>query len=137
MMPTLPDWMSEPTSHPISTEPWLSPLEGQLSVDVLETEQNIIIRSAIAGVKAEDLDINVTQDTVTIHGKREEGCHASDAETAHVQECYWGNFSRSIVLPCHIRPDEAEAMIKNGILTITLKKARTLSRLTVIEEKDF
>lgn len=128
--------MSEQSFPSISTEPWLSPLEGQLSVDVIETDKDVIVRSAIAGVKAEDLDVNVTQDTMTIRGKRENSCHAEETGTIHVQECYWGNFSRSIVLPCHVRPDEAEAMIKNGILTVTVKKAHASPRLTIIEEND-
>lgn len=130
------DWLSEPIYPSISTEPWLSPLEGQLSVDVIETDKDIIMRSAIAGVKAEDLDVNVTQDTITIRGKRENSCRAEETGTVHVQECYWGNFSRSIVLPCHVRPDEAGAVIKNGILTVTVKKAKASPRLTILEEND-
>lgn len=130
------DWLSEPIYPSISTEPWLSPLEGQLSVDVIETDKDVIVRSAIAGVKAEDLDVNVTQDTMTIRGKRENSCRAEKTGTIHVQECYWGNFSRSIVLPCHVRTEEAEAVIKNGILTVTVKKTHASPRLTIIEEND-
>ena len=132
----MPDWMSEPAFPSISTEPWLSPLEGQLSVDVIETEKDIIVRSALAGVKAEDLDINVTQDTITIRGKRKDDCRVSETGTAHIQECYWWDFSRSIILPCHVRPDASDAVMKNGILTITLKKTNVQSRLTILEEND-
>ncbi len=110
---------------------WFSDTEGQLSVDVIETRGEIVVRSAIAGVSSENLDISVTTDTVTIRGTRSHGCE--EAGTAHVRECYWGAFSRSVVLPCHIRPEESDATLKNGILTITLKKVEMRSRVSVIE----
>lgn len=112
---------------------WFSDTEGQLSVDVIETPSDIIVRSAIAGVSAENLDISVTSDTVTIRGTRAHGCEESDSRTEHVRECYWGAFSRSVVLPCHIRPEESDATLKNGILTVTLKKVEMKSRVSVIE----
>ncbi|MFC1787673.1 Hsp20/alpha crystallin family protein [Patescibacteria group bacterium] len=106
----------------ISEEAWFSHTEGQLSVDVIETPKTIIIRSAIAGVKPEDLDISVTEDTLTIRGQRHQCSNPNSDETIHLQECYWGAFSRSIVLPSHIKTDQVEAELKHGILTITLKK---------------
>jgi HSP20 family protein len=116
----------------VETSAWGQP-EGQLAVDVLETREAIIIRSAIAGVAPEDLDVNVTGDVVTIRGSRQTGQTFHDA-TAHFEECFWGAFSRSIVLPSHIKPDEAQATIKNGILTLTLPKARGEMKLKVTEE---
>lgn len=116
----------------LSEQNWFSQTEGQLSVDVIETDEEIIIRSAIAGVNAEDLDIAVTTDTVTIRGTRGHGCTESSSQSVHVQECYWGSFSRSVVLPSHILPDEADATLKNGILTITLKKVEMRSSVSVI-----
>lgn len=115
-----------------SEDAWIPETEGQLSVDVLETEDEIVIRSAVAGAKAEDLDIQVTQDTITIRGRRDHGCVMRENQVAHVQECYWGAFSRSIVLPCHVHPEEADAVFQNGILTVTLKKAQMPSRIPVI-----
>ncbi len=97
--------------------------EGQLAVDVLETQDKIVIRSAIAGVKPENLDVHVTSDIVTIRGERQGGREIHDA-TMHFQECFWGTFSRSVVLPHHVKPDEADAVIKDGILTLTLPKTR-------------
>lgn len=106
--------------------------EGQLAVDVLETRESIIIRSAIAGIASEDLDVSVTSDVVTIRGERRPGSHHPDA-TVHVEECFWGAFSRSIVLPHHVKPDEAEASMKNGIFTLTIPKAHGEMRVKVKE----
>ena len=111
---------------------WGQP-EGQLAVDVLETRDAIIIRSAIAGVAPDDLDVNVTSDVVTIRGQRQAGESFSDA-TAHFEECFWGAFSRSIILPSHIKPDESQASIKNGVLILTLPKARGEMKLKIKEE---
>ncbi len=105
--------------------------EGQLSVDILETSHLLVIRAAIAGVTNDDLDIDVTADTVTIRGKRHHGWVEEPGEVAHIAECFWGAFSRSIVLPSHVKPDEADAELRNGILTIRLKKAEMSAKLPV------
>lgn len=102
---------------------WQQNEEGQLAVDVLETREHIIIRTAVAGVKPEDLDIHVTSDLVTIRGERASGQSHHDA-TEHYSECFWGTFSRSIILPHAVKPDEAAADLKNGVLTLTIPKAR-------------
>lgn len=108
-------------------------LEGQLAVDVIETRNSIIIRSAIAGVKPEDLDINVAPDLVTIRGARKEEREYTEA-TVHFQECFWGTFSRSVVLPHHVRPEDAEANLKDGVLTLTIPK--TSGEMKVKVKKD-
>ena len=96
--------------------------EGQLSVDVYQKDDAIVIKSTIAGVSPEDIDISINNDMVTIRGKRT--FDESIAEDDYFyQECYWGGFSRSIILPVEITPDKAEAALKNGVLTITLPKA--------------
>jgi len=120
------------TKEPWITDDWADTNEGQLAVDVLETNDKIIIRSAIAGVKQKDLDIFVTTDTVTIRGKREE-CQETKSATVHIEECHFGSFSRSVVLPAHVRADAAEAVLKNGILTLTLPKTELSSNVPVIE----
>lgn len=117
----------------LADQNWFSESEGQLSVDVIETPDTIVVRSAIAGANADDLDISVTTDTVTIRGSRSHGGEDDPDHAAHVRECYWGAFSRSIVLPCHIRPEESDATLKNGILTIVLKKVEMKSNVTVIQ----
>jgi HSP20 family protein len=95
--------------------------EGQLTVDVYQTPEDIVVESAIAGVKPEDIDVNVTSDSISIHGTRHHGKEVKDEDYLY-QECYWGRFARSIILPQEIDPDAAEVMFKNGILTIRLPK---------------
>lgn len=107
--------------------------EGQLAIDVLETPQAIIIRSAIAGVREQDLDVHVNDDVVTIRGERHIDSVPTQA-TMHYEECFWGAFSRSIILPSKVRAEEAEATLKNGVLTITIPKAKEVTRLTVRRE---
>lgn len=97
--------------------------EGQLAVDVIETPSRIMIRSAIAGVSENDLHITINEDMVTVRGTRAIASLPLDA-TVHYEECFWGAFSRSIILPCRITPDDADASLRNGILIITLNKAR-------------
>jgi HSP20 family protein len=95
--------------------------EGQLTIDVYQNPDEIIIESTIAGVKPEDLDIAITNEKVTIHGKREKHEKIKD-EDYFYQECYWGKFSREIILPQEIDADKSVASLKNGILTIHLPK---------------
>ncbi len=96
--------------------------EGQLTIDVYQTPEDIIIKSTIAGVKPEDLDVSINNDMVTIKGERKLEEEVSQ-DDYYYQECYWGAFSRSVVLPTDILADKAEASLKNGILTIKLPKA--------------
>lgn len=96
--------------------------EGQLTVDVFQDDTNIVIQSTIAGVSPDDLDVSITNDMVTIRGERRRS-YDVDSEDYFYQECYWGTFSRSIILPVEIDADRAEAKIKNGILTIRIPKA--------------
>ncbi len=96
--------------------------EGQLTVDVFQDDESIILQSTVAGVSPEDLDVSITNDMVTVRGERRRQYNI-DAEDFFYQECYWGTFSRSIILPVEIDADRAEAKIKNGILTIRIPKA--------------
>ena len=95
--------------------------EGQLTIDVYQTPDEIIIESPIAGVDSEDLDVHIASESVTIRGKRERA-QTIEEEDYFYQECYWGRFSRSIILPQEIDPDKSEATIKNGVLTIKMPK---------------
>lgn len=95
--------------------------DGELTVDVYQTSSEIVIEAMIAGVKPEDLDINITRDMVTIHGTREES-KTIDEENYFHKELYWGSFSRTIALPEEIEVEEAEAVEKHGLLTIKLPK---------------
>ncbi len=95
--------------------------EGQLTVDMYKTDTEIVIKTMIAGVKPEDLDINITRDMVSIKGKRDSNEDIEDADYFQ-QELYWGSFSRTITLPEEIEVEEADAVEKHGLLTITLPK---------------
>ena len=96
--------------------------DGQLSVDVWQDKHNIIIKSTIAGVEPEDIDITFDNDMLTIRGKRQKDT-TIDEEDYFYQECYWGGFSRSIILPVPVNADKIKATIRNGVLTISLPKS--------------
>ena len=95
--------------------------EGQLAVDMYQTPSEIIIRTMVAGVRPEDLDISITRDMVTIRGRREESYENSGEDFFH-RELYWGSFSRTIILPAEIEIEEAEAKENHGLLTLILPK---------------
>jgi HSP20 family protein len=96
--------------------------EGQLTVDVYQTANDIVVESAIAGVDPHDIDVNVTTDSISIRGSRKREKAVRDEDYLY-QECYWGKFGRSIILPQEVEPEEAEVKFKNGILTVILPKA--------------
>lgn len=95
--------------------------EGHLLIDVYHDADTITIESAIAGVESDDLDISITSESVVIKGtrNRKEKVHKNDY--LH-QECFWGKFSRSVILPQEIDPDNAQASLKDGVLKIVLPK---------------
>lgn len=95
--------------------------EGQLAVDVYQTPTNFIIESPVAGIKAEDLDISINPDAIIIKGKRQKAEQIEEKDYFH-KECFWGRFSRSIILPEEIDPDKSHASLKNGVLKIVLPK---------------
>ena len=95
--------------------------EGELAVDVFQTNNEIIIQAMIAGVKPEDLNIAITREMVTIKGRRDKGYRVNE-EDCFQKELYWGAFSRTILLPAEIETDEAEAIEKYGLLIIRLPK---------------
>jgi HSP20 family protein len=104
-----------------SGEDWLEEVEGQLAVDVYQTKDNVVIKAPIAGVKADDIDISVSEDVVTLRGERVEEREV-DREHYYVQECYWGSFSRSVILPTSTVAEKAQASLRDGVLTITIPK---------------
>lgn len=108
---------------------------GQLAVDVFQNGDDIVIKSTIAGVRPEDIDINVNNDMITIRGKREKD-HTVVDEDYFYRECYWGGFSRSIILPCEVKVDRIKASMKNGVLTVVLPKASKVSKVTVVKVKE-
>jgi len=95
--------------------------EAELTVDVYQTPIDIVIQTMVAGVKPEDLELTIARDMVTIRGKRGENRNI-DEENYFTKELYWGKFSRTILLPQEIEPEEVEATEKHGLLTIKLQK---------------
>lgn len=95
--------------------------ELELTVDVFQTPTDIVLQTMVAGVKPEDLDITIARDMITIKGKREENKNI-DEENYFVKELYWGKFSRTVLLPQEVEPEEVEATEKHGLLTIKIQK---------------
>jgi len=95
--------------------------DGQLAIDVYQTNGDIIIKTMVAGIRPEDLDISITRDMVTIKGSREDSTSIEDEDFFH-RELFWGSFSRVILLPQEVEIEEAEAIERHGLLTIKLPK---------------
>lgn len=115
---------------------WLNDdYNGQLAIDVFQTADDIVIRAAIAGVQADDIDISVNNDVVTIRGRRQLDDEIPSSDYLY-QECYWGGFSRTIILPVEVKADKVKASLKNGILRVSLPKAEKpkTPAITVVDE---
>ena len=95
--------------------------DGELALDVYQTNSEIIVQTFVAGVKPEDLEINITRDMLTLRGKRVES-KTTKEDDYFSKELYWGSFSRTISLPQEVEPEEAEAIERHGLLTIRLPK---------------
>ncbi|MCX6796182.1 MAG: Hsp20/alpha crystallin family protein [Candidatus Falkowbacteria bacterium] len=104
--------------------------EGQLSIDVYQTPEAIIVKSTIAGVKPDDIDISINNDLLTIRGRREM-IESIKEENYLYRECYWGSFSRSIILPVEIEVDKIEAFLENGVLSVVLPKAKSAKQISI------
>lgn len=122
--PAAPAWSTPSTPTFAESQNDDEDAEGQLTIDVYQTENDIVIKSTIAGVKPEDLDVSINNDMVTIKGERSNE-EVVDQSNYYYQECYWGSFSRSVLLPVDVIPEKADASLKNGIMTIRLPKADT------------
>ncbi|MBU2575754.1 Hsp20/alpha crystallin family protein [Patescibacteria group bacterium] len=104
--------------------------EGQLSVDVYSTEDEIVVVSTIAGVKPENIDISINSDMLTIRGERSQS-KEEGVDDYYYQECYWGGFSRSIILPVEVETGEVNASLKNGVLTVRLPRSKKQKSISV------
>lgn len=109
------------------------PVAGQLAVDVYETKEKLFVKGRVAGVNKTDLDVSIADNTLTIRGTLSAG-EESGVENYFLQECYWGEFSRSIVLPVAVKEDEIEALLKDGVLTISFAKVKqdTVKKIEVL-----
>ncbi len=113
---------------------WLKS-EGELAVDVYSTDKEIIIQSAVAGVKSEAIDISVENDMIIIKGNRPNPETDKDKKY-FLQECYWGDFSRKIIIPDEIDPSRIDAVVKEGILTVRIPRiVRDKSKVKIKEVK--
>jgi HSP20 family protein len=108
--------------------------EGQLSVDIYQTDDELVIKSTIAGATSKDIDISLVDDMLTIRGRRDPQEDVPNDAYLY-RECYWGKFSRSIVLPVEVRGDKVMASLHNGVLTIILPKSKR-SKHTNIKVKE-
>lgn len=117
----------EQTSQPAADDSWdendEQDLPGQLAVDVYETEERLVIKARTAGVNKSDLDVSISDGILTISGTLSSG-DDSEATQWHVQECYWGEFSRTLALPVQVKEDEVEAVLKDGVLAISFTKIK-------------
>jgi HSP20 family protein len=120
--PTNDEWDEEEAAVP-----------GQLAVDVYETKEKLVVKARTAGVNKSDLDVSIADNTLSIRGTLSAG-NEEDVINYFVQECYWGEFSRSIALPIPVKEDEIEAVLKDGVLTISFTKMKqdTVKKIQVL-----
>lgn len=110
--------------------------EGQLAIDVYETNGDIVIQSTIGGIKAEDLDISIENDMVTIRGSRKQSTEET-GKNYFYQECYWGSFMRKVILPEEVDGTRAKATMKEGILTLRIPKMhKTKKRKIAVKQEE-
>jgi len=118
-------------------EKWFSDdaVGGQLLLDVYSTDKNIIIKSAMAGVRMEDLNVALSNGLLTVRGQREASLDEKQGKYLY-KECYWGSFSRSIVLPEEVDSKKIEAYLENGVLTVVLNKVKRSDQNINVQIKD-
>src|SRR5580658_2224499 len=119
--PTAEDW-DEDESVP-----------GQLAVDVYETREKLVVKARTAGVNKNDLDVSISDNQLTVRGTLSSGSE-DGVENYFLQECYWGEFSRTIALPVPVKEEEIEAVLKDGVLTISFGKVQqdTVKKIQVL-----
>ncbi len=130
-----PEPKPEPKTLKIEPGDLTSQEEGQLAIDVYETEDDIVVQSTIGGIKAEDLDIAIEDDMVTIRGARENKTEKAGKKYFY-QECYWGAFMRKVILPEEVDAGKAKATIKEGILTLTIPKIHRKTKKKIAVEQE-
>ncbi|HEU5187192.1 MAG TPA: Hsp20/alpha crystallin family protein [Candidatus Saccharimonadales bacterium] len=107
----------------IADESWEeNDVPGQLGVDVFETKDKLVVKARTAGVNKQDLDVSISDGILTISGTLNSG--EEEVEQWHLQEYYWGDFSRTIALPVQVKEEEVEAVLKDGVLTVSFYKIK-------------
>lgn len=106
-------------------------IPGQLAVDVYETADKLIIKARTAGIERKDLDVSISDNILTISGVLS-GSEDDKVTQWHIQECYWGEFSRTIALPVQVKEDGVEAVLKDGVLTVSFEKEKTEAKKRIL-----
>ena len=131
---TLPAEAGQPAA-PVADDEWDEDetVPGQLAVDVYETREKLVVKARTAGVNKNDLDVSISDNQLTIRGTLSSGAEEG-VENYFLQECYWGEFSRTIALPVPVKEDEIEAVLKDGVLTIGFSKVQqdTVKKIQVL-----
>jgi len=114
----------DPTQPAAAQDEWDEDeaVPGQLAVDVYETKERLVVKARTAGVNRSELDVSISDNTLSIRGTLL--ANEDDVENYFVQECYWGEFSRSIALPIPVKEEDIEAVLKDGVLTISFTKLK-------------
>lgn len=117
------------------SSPFAPEMEGQLTIDVYQTPDEIVVQSTVAGVDPADVEIDATSESLTIRGERQRNQTVADSDY-YYQECFWGKFSREVILPQEVDPDRAHSTLKNGVLTVHLPKVHKdrLRKITIKKE---
>jgi HSP20 family protein len=125
---------ADPTQPAVAQDEWdeEEAVQGQLAVDVYETREKLVVKGRVAGVNRSELDVSISDNTLSIRGTL--AANEDDVENYFVQECYWGEFSRSIVLPVPVKEEEIEAVLKDGVLTISFNKVKqdTVKKIQIL-----
>jgi HSP20 family protein len=131
---TLPAETGQPAA-PVAEDEWDEDetVPGQLAVDVYETREKLVVKARTAGVNKNDLDVSISDNQLTIRGTLSSGAEEG-VENYFLQECYWGEFSRTIALPVPVKEEEIEAVLKDGVLTISFGKVKqdTVKKIQVL-----
>ncbi len=133
---TADETMPQVNEQPESEDEWSDEeavLPGQLAVDVYETKERLVVKARTAGVNKGDLDVSIADNTLSIRGTLSAG-NEDEVENYFVQECYWGEFSRSIALPVPVKEEDIEAVLKDGVLTVSFTKVKqdTVKKIQVV-----
>ena len=107
---------------PSFTEESPMPEEAKLSVDIFQDEKNLYVVAPLSGANLNNLTVSLDRDILTIRGERNHELSGQEKKYLY-KECYWGKFSRSLVLPIPVEAKKVEATLKDGVLKITLPKA--------------
>jgi HSP20 family protein len=125
----------QPAAAPAAEDEWDEEenVPGQLAVDVYETREKLVVKARTAGVNKSDLDVSISDNQLTIRGTLSSGSEEG-VENYFLQECYWGEFSRTIALPVPVKEEEIEALLKDGVLTISFGKLQqdTIKKIQVL-----